>query len=66
MIKKEQKLGMYGEMPKIKIGKYTIADMSNNENCSAVWIEDEKTGEGGQFNKDTLLYFIDQFYRRNF
>ena len=62
----EKKSGMYGEMPKIKIGKYTIADMSNEEECSTLWIEDTEIGEGGQFSKSSLVDFIDKFYKEFF
>jgi hypothetical protein len=59
----EKKSGMYGEMPKIKIGKYTIANMSNEEDCSTVWVEETENGEGGEFSKSSLVDFIDKFYK---
>jgi len=65
-MKEEKKSGMYGETPKIKIGKYIIADMSNEEECSTVWIEDTERGEGGQFSKNSLVDFIDKFYNEFF
>jgi hypothetical protein len=58
--------GMYGEMPKIQIGKYTIADMSNEANCSTVWIENTETGEGGQFSKHNLIDVLHKFYKEFF
>lgn len=61
-----EKSGMYGEMPKIKIGKYTIADMSNEVDCKTIWIEDTTTGEGGQFSKETLLPILEKYYREHF
>lgn len=64
--KKMAKSGMYGEMPKIKIGKYTISDMSDEEECTDVWIEDTETGEGGQFSKGKLFDVIDKFYNEFF
>lgn len=60
------KSGMYGEMPVIKIGKYTIAEMSDEEKCSTIWIADSETGEGGQFSKDALLPILEKFYFENF
>jgi len=63
---KETKSGMYGEMPKIKIGKYTIAEMSDEENCTTVWIEDTTTGEGGQFSKHALSETLDKHYKEHF
>lgn len=62
----EAKSGMYGEMPVIKIGKYTIAEMSDEENCSTVWIEDTTDGEGGQFSKEALLITLDAHYKAHF
>ncbi len=40
--------GMYGEMPKVQIGKYSICMMSDKEGEENIYIEDEN-GEGGQF-----------------
>lgn len=65
-VKKETKSGMYGEMPVIKIGKYTIAEMSDEENCTTIWIEDATTGEGGQFSKETFLKTLEKHYLEHF
>lgn len=46
--------GMYCEMPKIEIGKFTIADMSNEKECTSVWIENTQAGDGGEFAKEKL------------
>lgn len=61
--KKEIKSGMYGEMPTIKIGKFIISDMSDEENCSTVWIYDTESNEGGQFCKIKLSEILDKFYK---
>ena len=63
---KEKKSGMYGEMPIIKIGKYTISEMSNDENESTVWVQDTETDEGGQFQKEKLLPILEAFFNSNF
>jgi hypothetical protein len=65
-MKDEVKIGMYGETPKIQIGKYTISNMTNKENCTTVWIEDTEGGDGGEFHKDTLAKSIDVFYNKFF
>lgn len=53
-------------MPTVKIGKYTIAEMSNDKNETSVWIEDTETGEGGQFYKDSLFQTLDKHYKEFF
>ena len=59
------KSGMYGEMPVIKIGKYTIAEMSDAENEDSVWIEDTNAKDGGQFRKEKILPILDKFFLDN-
>lgn len=63
---KEIKSGMYGEMPTIKIGKFIISDMSDEENCSTVWIYDTESDEGGQFCKIKLSEILEKFYKELF
>ena len=41
---------MYGELPKVYIGKFSVSQMSDKEGEKDVWIQDEEVGEGGQFN----------------
>lgn len=60
------KSGMYGEMPIIKIGKYNISEMSNNENETTVWIKDTDSDEAGQFQKEDLLPILEAFFNSNF
>ncbi len=50
MSDKKEKSGMYGELPKVYIGKFSISQMSDKENETDIWIQDEEVGEGGQFN----------------
>ncbi len=61
-----KKSGMYGEMPIIKIGKYTISEMSNCENESTLWIQDTESDEGGQFQKEDLIPILETFFNNNF
>lgn len=63
---KELKIGMYGEMPKIKVGKYTIADMTNEDDCNSVWIEDTESGEGSEFGKDIFFDCVHKFYKESY
>lgn len=63
---KEIKSGMYGEMQTIKIGKFIISDMSDEENCSTVWIYYTESNEGGQFCKIKLSEILDKFYKELF
>ena len=59
------KCGMYGDTPRITIGKYELAEMSNPIDGS-IWIEDSITGEGGGFLKSLLEPMIKEFYDSNF
>ena len=40
MTKQERKSGMYGEMPIVKIGRFNICMMSDDENEVRVWLQD--------------------------
>ena len=62
---KKQLSGMYGEMPKVKLGKFTIAMMSDKQNEDSVWIEDED-GEGGEYKGAKLEKIIGNFVDANF
>lgn len=62
----KSKSGMYGELPTIKIGKYTIAEMSDSGDCKYIWIQDTDTDEGGEFKKDTLYPTLEKFFNSNF
>ena len=62
----DKKSGMYGEMPEIKIGKYIISNMDNEEDCQNVWIKNTETEEGGQFCKRALEKIVDKFYKEFF
>jgi hypothetical protein len=62
--KEQDKLGMYEETPRIKIGCLEICEFRNPPD-GTVWIENE-TGEGAQFNKTDLEPLILQFYNKHF
>jgi len=62
---KEVKSGMYGEMPKIKIGEYSLCEFSDKKNEKTIWIEHE-SGEGSQFQKSDFLKVLNKFYKENF
>ena len=57
----ETKIGMYGETPRVKVGKYTIC----RQDESSVWIEHE-SGEGAQFPDDLFEECIHDFYSSHF
>lgn len=65
MSTQEKKVGMYDEMPKVKIGKYSICLMSNSEDNKSVWIVHDD-GEGGEFRIDLLENVIEKFYNDHF
>jgi len=60
------KSGMYGEMPKLIIGKYEISLMSDKENEPNVWIEDSIVGEGSEFPIKQLESTIESFFNEFF
>jgi hypothetical protein len=60
------KSGMYGEMPVVKIGKYTIAEMYEKDNCESVWIQDTDGDIGGEFHKSQLIPVIEDFFNKHF
>ena len=45
----EKICGMYGELPKVRIGKFWISQMSNSEGEKNIWVQDEEGGEGAEF-----------------
>jgi len=59
------KSGMYGEMPKLIIGKYEISLMSDKDNELNVWIQSEE-GEGSEFIISELEKVIKEFFDKNF
>ncbi len=67
MESKKQKSGMYGEMPTVKIGKFTIAQMTDAEGCEYVWIQDNsEDGDGGQFDGRLIESDFKELYNKHF
>jgi len=63
-----QKTIMNSEMPKIKIGKFSICSsgLKNSDGQEAVWIEKTDKGEGGAFDPEMLEPYIQEFYNKYF
>ena len=59
--KEKVPIGMYGETPRVQIGKYSISKQDEN----SIWVEHE-SGEGSAFKEDLLEKHIDDFYKRHF
>lgn len=57
---------MYGEMPKVKIGKFTVSQMSDKEGEEFIWIENTEDGEGGQFDGRLIEKEFEEMYNRHF
>jgi len=60
------KSGMYGEMPIINLGKYSISDMSDSPENETVWISDNETSEGGEFQKSKVDEVIGKLFNKEF
>ena len=60
------KSGMYGEMPKITIGKYEVSMMSDKDGETKIWIHDIVGGDGGEFESNLLEEYIDALYNNYF
>jgi hypothetical protein len=60
------KNGMYGEMPKVKLGKFTISQMSDKEGEEHLWIEDTESGEGGEFDGKAIEKGFTKLYNKHF
>jgi hypothetical protein len=52
------KSGMYGELPKRKIGDYTVCPMNNIPNETRVWIENIAF-EGGEFDYEGIVPILE-------
>ncbi len=62
---KNKQVGMYGETPKIDIGKFSICEQSIPLG-KTVWIELKDGSEGSEFCKKKLEKLIDYFYCTSF
>ena len=54
-------VGMYGETPRVRIGKFTISRQDDD----SVWIETDQ-GEGAQFPDNLFEQCVLKFYEKNF
>lgn len=63
---KEVKNGMYVEMPKVKIGKFTVSQMTDKEGDNNVWIQDTESGEGGQFDGNVIGEDFESLFNKHF
>jgi hypothetical protein len=59
----ENRIGMYGETPRIKIGQYIICCMNPDGNDKTVWIE-TLDGIGGEFQESLLETTIEEFFNK--
>ena len=62
--KKKDKIGMYGETPRITIGKFIICEMTLPPG-NQVWIE-EIDEDGMAFGKNLFEAALKKFYDKNF
>ena len=62
------KNGMYGEMPKIIIGKFEISMMTDKPDEKRIWVQ-KIDYEGGEFNESTIKELekvIDKWFNKYF
>lgn len=64
-MKKKVKLAMYGEMPIVKIGKFSISRLTDREDENCIWIEADD-GEGGAFDGELFEEYIKQGFNKYF
>ena len=57
--------GMYGEMPKVTIGKFTISQMTDKENEKSIWMEEEG-GEGAEFDSELIEEDLQKLFNKHF
>lgn len=61
----KMKVGMYGEMPKIKIGRFTISMMTDKKEETKIWIQDGED-EGMEIDGKKMESMIETFFNENF
>lgn len=61
---KKKKIGMYGDMPRVQVGKFSICEQTDPPS-DTIWIE-EDGGEGGEFQKAAFEKTLSDFYNTNF
>ena len=62
---KQYKSGIYGKMPIIKMGRFSISLISDRENENIVWIQDGED-EAGEFQSKLLKPYIEEFFNKYF
>jgi len=62
---KENKSGMYGETPSVRIGRFVISQMTNNNNDAKIWIKNGED-EAGEFDGKNLEKHIEIFFNSEF
>lgn len=62
---KKPKIGMYGELPVVTIGRFTISMMTDKENENRIWIRDGEE-EAGEFPGSLLEPYIEKFFDKYF
>jgi len=60
----KKELGMYGDTPRVKVGKFTICKQDDK----GIWIQDEgpNGGEGGAFPNELFEKCIEEFFNKHF
>lgn len=65
--KKEERIcGMYGELPKVRIGKFWISQMSNVEGEKNIWVQDDERGEGAEFGGKEFEEDFQSLFNKHF
>lgn len=59
------KNGMYGEMPKLQIGRFSICLMSDKKDETKIWIDDNEE-DAGSFPIGLLESHLEEFYNKYF
>ena len=62
---KQYKSGIYGKMPIIEIGRFSVSLMSDRENEDRVWIQDDEN-EAREFPSKLLEPYIEEFFNKYF
>lgn len=64
--KARNKIGMYGETPRLIIGGLSLCRQNPDGDDKSIWIEDISTGEGAEFDEEKLSGALLQFYKEHF
>ena len=61
---KKRRIGMYGDTPRVKVGKYIICRQDPDGANESVWIEEEEE-TGGEFDDSLFEKCIEEFLNKN-